>query len=113
MSINPRATDRDLTEFIAKRLFTHHVSDHAADTALAIWDLCVDAAKEVLSWFEIHEYVHFCTPGCDDGCDIGRVRTWTQREVIERRQPLTDDDIAEMNAIIERSRAARLHEEQQ
>ena len=48
----------------------------------------------VLAEFEQHDERHWCTKACPDGCDVAVTRVWTRREVIERREPLTDKDIA-------------------
>lgn len=48
----------------------------------------------VLAEFEQHDERHWCTKACPDGCDVAVTRVWTRREVIERDEPLTEEDIA-------------------
>lgn len=52
------------------------------------------AAARELARFTVTESDHWCTPGCGDGCDVARVRTWARSEVVARREPLTPQELA-------------------
>lgn len=64
------------------------------DTALAAHDRGVKA--EALAEFEQYDERHWCTKACPDGCDVAVTRVWTRREVIERNEPPTDEDIRQI-----------------
>lgn len=51
---------------------------------------------------EFYEVIenHWCTPGCDEGCRISKIRYYrTKSEVIETRPGLTDEDLARLQAL--------------
>ena len=46
--------------------------------------------------FAIYEAPHWCTPGCDEGCDIRTVEHWAGSRVVERREALTPEEVHEL-----------------
>ena len=68
-----------------------------------------DAARLLALVGNLHEEVfdHWCTPGCDDGCDIAKTRRLTTDTIVtERWKPPTWEELANVRASLDRIRRA-------